>query len=134
MRIFERFRKRRAIRSYLTVLPPLLKKRFGKHKHYTEGQVLRTLNEAGLNQKYTDYALAMYVSHHEFESLMRENKLPCEYKEIRQEIADHFLKGDTSFNTHDVFDFAESPCDLSTYGTHLNEDIIDLDHIDSCGH
>ena len=55
MKIFERFKKRRILKSYVRVLSRLLKKRYGKRKRYTEAQVRKTINSAGLNESYIDY-------------------------------------------------------------------------------
>jgi hypothetical protein len=47
MKVIENFRKRRALRSYVKVLPALLKKRYGKHKRYSEVQVRKAAELAG---------------------------------------------------------------------------------------
>ena len=106
MKIIEYFKKRRAIKAYVRVLPRLLKKRYGKHKKYTEGQVKKTVEVAGLDQQYVDYALAMYIGRREFEAMTKVRGLSWDYDEVRQEVADDHFNGDSGFTIHDAFDAA----------------------------
>lgn len=104
MKMIEFFQKWRAIKSYVKVLPPILKKKYGKHKRYTERQVRKAVMETGLNQKYMDFALAMYISRQEFENLKKEREVSCDYDEARQEIAEDFFGGSIDFTIHDALD------------------------------
>ena len=120
MKIIEKLHKRRALNSYVKVLPVLLKKKYGKHKRYTEKQVRKAAELAGLNEKYLNYALAMYVSRGEFEALNKVRGLSCEYEEIRQEVANRFFGGDTKFTIHDAVDAARTFSDSFGGGGDFN--------------
>jgi len=104
MKIIENILKRRVLKSYVKVLPSLLKKRYGKHKRYTEGQVRKTVEFAGLNQKYLDYAFAMYISRDEYEALTKVRSLSCGYDEARLEVANDHFGGNSKFTIHDLFE------------------------------
>ncbi len=108
MKIFENFKKRRALKSYILVLPRLLKKRYGKRKRYTEGQVRKTIAHTSLNMDYIDYALAMYISREDFDSLIKKDELIRDYDEARQEIADKHFDGNSKFTIHDITNEANS--------------------------
>jgi hypothetical protein len=108
MGIIERFKKRRALKAYVKVLPPLLKKRYGRHKKYTKGQIQRTVEASGLNEKYLYYAWAMYASRDNFEKLSESMNLPGDYDKLRQEIADSHFEGDVGFTIHDALESAET--------------------------
>lgn len=108
MKILEHFKKQRALKTYVKVLPPLLKKRYGKHKRYTEGQVRKTAEAAGLNNKYIDFAYAMYMSRREFETFTSDQGLSCSYEECRKTIADDYFHGNASFTIHDALDSANT--------------------------
>ncbi len=104
MKLWERFAKRRAIRSYVQVLPRLLKKRYGRHKKYTREQVQKTVAQAGLNREYIYYAIAMYATRKEFETLQKDAANPLDYGEARKEIADSHFDGNEGFTIQDALD------------------------------
>jgi hypothetical protein len=108
MRIVEKFRKRRAIKAFVRVLSPLLKKRYGKHKRYTEGQVKKTVEAARLDQRYIDYACAMYMNRRTFEEMTNLKGITLDYDEVRQEVADDHFNGNAGFTIHDTLDAART--------------------------
>ena len=89
-------------------LSVLLKTRYGRHKRYTEKQVRSAVEEAGLNRKYMDYALAMYMSRHDFEALKQRTALSSDYDSTRREIAHSRFEGRSSFTIHDALDAANT--------------------------
>lgn len=60
--MLERIQKWLALRSYRTQLSHLLVRRYGREHHYTPPQVLTTIREHGLSERYAAYACAMFCS------------------------------------------------------------------------
>ena len=56
--------KKRAIKKYILVLPPELKKRYGGIGPYSEGQVRTTVESLGLSKKYMSYAIVLFCAPH----------------------------------------------------------------------
>lgn len=61
MGIIDRIKKHYVIKAYVKKLPRVLKKKYGKHKLYSEKQVKSAIRWSGLNESYIDYGLAMYI-------------------------------------------------------------------------
>ena len=100
-RLIQRWRKRRAIRSYVTILPRILKKRYGKRKRYTEHQVRGGMSVAQLDEgPNVSYALAMFLSRREFEGLNKDSEKESDYDSLRQEIGDSYFQGNAGFTIH----------------------------------
>ena len=105
------FQWKRAIKSYIKLLPPLLKKRYGKIKNYTEGQVKKTVEAAGLNQTYIDYSYVLFMDRLEFNEMIKEKELSLDYDKMRQESADYYFDGNADFSIQDTPDFRWEPPD-----------------------
>ncbi|TQV79451.1 hypothetical protein FKG94_11320 [Exilibacterium tricleocarpae] len=95
---FSYFRNR-AIKSYARELPRLLNKRYGNSKHYTKGQVLRTVEYAGLSKKYVNYAYGLFCGFDQFQQSLEQNKY---FKEVKGYLAEKYFGGDADFSTADV--------------------------------
>jgi hypothetical protein len=104
--MLSRVRKWLAIRSYAKRLGADLRKRYGKRKNYTSGQVKRTAELGGYNLDYLCYALCMYCSLGEFSDYHRATGEACDYAAMRSEVADRFFGGNASFNATDVVESA----------------------------
>ena len=65
------FKKKKAIEAYVHILPVLLKKKHGKKKQYTREQIEELVSSMKLDQKYIDYALALFMSKKSFTSTLR---------------------------------------------------------------
>ena len=104
MGLINRIKKHYAVKSYVLKLPGILKKNYGKHKKYNESQVRKAIQKANLNCDYIAYAMAMYISKNEFESLLKKNTLNGDYDVLRHEVADSFFDGKANFTIHDVLD------------------------------
>ena len=105
---FERWRKRKAIKSYIRKLGPLLVKRYGKQHTYTAAQVKRTVDENGFNADYVCYAYSTYLSPADFEAVHREMGQTCDYEAMRSEVAESHFHGHSDFTVHDVFHEAQA--------------------------
>ena len=90
--------KQRSIRKYLSKLPVLLKKDYGPLESYTAKQVASSIERHKLNSKHQLYAVAMFSSASEFESYDGASDTALSYELARQEIADSYFNGDSSFN------------------------------------
>ena len=96
-------RKRNAIKSYVDVLPLLLRKKHGKRKHYSKENVQKEILSAKLNQRFIGYAYAIFLSKHEFDSLKIENISIGDYSSLRSYISKRYFKGNDKFSIHDIF-------------------------------
>ena len=104
-RLIQRWRKRRAIRSYVTILPRTLKRRYGKRKRYNEHQVREAMSVAQLDEgPNMSYALAMFLFRREFEGLKKDTEEGSDYDSLRQEIGDSYFQGNAGFTIHDALD------------------------------
>lgn len=90
------YRKKKAIRSYISKLGRDLARRYGKSKKYTSGQVEKTIHEEGYNWKHICYAHALYTSMKQFNQWHYDRGETCDYNEMREEISDNFFGGDAS--------------------------------------
>ena len=61
--------KHRTLERYARDLPGLLSARYGSSATYTEGQVRRTVEIAGLGDAHIEYALARFLSKEDFDRL-----------------------------------------------------------------
>lgn len=92
------FIRRRAIRKYLYKLASFLKQDYGALDSYNAKQVVSTIERHKLGSKQHLYAMAMFSSVSEFERHFEKSSINHSYEETRQEIADTFFDGDSSFN------------------------------------
>lgn len=90
------YRKKRAIKSYISRLGRDLARRYGKSKKYTSGQVERTIHDEGYNWRHICYAHALYTSMKQFNQWHYERGENCDYDEMREEISDNYFGGDMS--------------------------------------
>lgn len=104
MDVLGNYQWKRAIKSYIKILPPLLTKRYGKIKNYTEGQVKKTVEAAGLNEIYIDYCYVIFMDRLELNEMIKEKELSLDYNKMRQEIADYYFDGNADFTIQDTPD------------------------------
>lgn len=71
---------------------PDLKRRYGRSKYYSKGQVLRTIQECGFKEKYAIYGFAIFLEKSDFFQLT-DDYTTQELNAARQEIADRFFNG-----------------------------------------
>lgn len=98
--LFAKWRKRRALKSYVLKLPALLRKDYGGVGPYTEGQVRKTIERYGLNRKYMIYACAIFVGKERFVAAYQQEP-GAVYDDLRQEVADRFFLGNANFGAGD---------------------------------
>lgn len=101
--------RKRAIKSYMSALPWMLRKKYGKRKHYTADQVVETASELQLDQRWLEYAIATFCTRKEFEQSKVESGVETNYLSLREEIADRYFRGETRFTIHNVLAQAGAP-------------------------
>ncbi|MDK1286378.1 DUF6559 family protein [Pseudoalteromonas umbrosa] len=96
MMFFAKYKKKKAISSYISTLGKDLARRYGKSKTYTTGQVEKTIHDEGYNWRHICYAHALYTSMKQFDKWHSDRGEVCDYKSMREEISDSFFNGDMS--------------------------------------
>jgi len=102
-------KKRTTLKSYVRQLPLFLKKRYGRHKRYSEEEIRTSIQKAGFDNSFIEYAYAMFMSRTEFGGLKHKHQDLEDYDMLRKEIAKSFFSGNTSFTIHDVLESAFIP-------------------------
>jgi Family of unknown function (DUF6559) len=109
IKLFNWIKKRTTLKSYVKQLPLFLKKRYGKHKRYSEEEIRTSIQLAGFDNSFIEYAYAMFMSRNEFGGLKHKIEEIEDYDTLRKEIAKSFFSGNTSFTIHDVLESAPIP-------------------------
>ena len=107
--MFNWIKKRTTLKSYVKQLPLLLKQKYGRHKRYSEEEIKTSIQLAGFENSFIEYAYAIYMSRNEFGGLKHKNKDFEDYDTLRKEIAKSFFRGNASFTIHDVLESAIIP-------------------------
>jgi len=115
--MFERIRKHYALKAYARKLGPLLKKRYGRSKVYTPGQVRTTVEFGGLDPHYLYYGYAMFCQEKQFQQLANEAREDFDFQGLRQEIGDKFFEGNSN-----PTDLCSSTADMNYGSTDLGND------------
>ena len=102
IKLFNWIKKKATLKSYVRQLPLFLKKRYGKHKRYSQEEITTSIQMAGFDDSFIEYAYAIFMSRNEFGGLRHKNKDLEDYDALRKEIAKSFFSGNTSFSIHDV--------------------------------
>ncbi len=92
--MFTRWKKNKAIKKFLRILPSHLRKRYGGSEYYTRGQVERTLEEENIGSLYKGYALAVFLSPDDAINVLGSSEI---YQDLRKEIADKYFDGNVDF-------------------------------------
>lgn len=87
MNIITRYLRKRAIKTYVLKLAPLLAKRYGVSDQYTVGQISRTIQEYKLNARFVAYAIALYRFEESFNTITRHQIDQQCLNQIRTELA-----------------------------------------------
>jgi uncharacterized membrane protein YgcG len=104
--MFERYRKRRAIKQYIHKLGPILGRRFGRKPYYSPEEVRRGRCDTIAPTDYLCYAYAIYCSEPDFAQHHCQAGNQCNYYALRAEIADTHFSGDLSFDANTAMDIA----------------------------
>ncbi len=99
--------KKKAINSYLTSLPKLMTKDYGKSLEYSPMQVIKSIERYKLNAKYQIYAVALYTEQEDFIQYCESNQLTFDYKLIRDELSRMYFDG-FDFSSTDVAKYSVS--------------------------
>jgi hypothetical protein len=94
--------KRNAVRSYVTRLPRLLVKDYGRSETYTPAQVSRTIARYKLNADYECYAIAAFSGPDHFAAHHDALGQTCDYAAMRTELAAAHFHGNTQFSISDM--------------------------------
>ena len=92
--MLERWKKKRHLKLFLSVLPSLLAKRYGTSEHYTKGQVEQTVKDEKLGETYSGYVLTLFLSREDGLEAIGNSEI---YNSVRQELADLFFEGNFDF-------------------------------------
>lgn len=95
--MFNKFKKNKAIKSYISTLPTWLTKDYGVSEHYTPVQVLKSIERHGLSKKFSIYALAIYATKTEYLDYISGLPETYDFSSIRSELADNFFSGEIDF-------------------------------------
>lgn len=107
--MFNWIKKRTTLKSYARQLPLFLKKRCGRHKRYSAEEIRTSIQTAGFDKSFIEYAYAIFMSRAEFGGLKQKNQDFEDYDTLRKKIAKSFFSGNTSFTIHDVLQSALIP-------------------------
>jgi hypothetical protein len=116
LNIIDRFKKRRAIKSYVRKLPGLLVKDYGRLAHYQPLQVRRTIERAGLDTTYACYAIAMFSLREDFAQFHMDAGENCDFDAMRGEVAQDHFRGDAGFTVEDVGNVFGEHSSAATHG------------------
>lgn len=97
--MFINWNKKRHIKHFIAKLPDELASRYGRGETYTQGQIKTTLQTLGYGEKYSGYALAIFLSQEEGVEVLSGAAI---YNAIRQEVADLFFDGNFDFIVHNT--------------------------------
>ena len=123
MNFISRFRKRRAIKSYVKKLPRLLAKDYGRSAHYRPLQIKRTIERAGLDVVYSCYAVAMFSLREDFTQFHTDVGENCDYDAMRAEVGHSHFSGDAGFTVDDIWNsFPEHSSEVTHMGSHDSGD------------
>ena len=109
IKLFNWIKKRTTLKLYVRRLPLFLKQQYGKHKRYSEEEIRTSIQLAGFDNSFIEYAYATFMSRNEFGGLKHKNKDQEDYDTLRKEIAKSFFSGNTSFTIHDLLESAHIP-------------------------
>lgn len=99
-----RYRKNRAIKSYIHDLAPALFRRYGAREQYTVLQIKKTARQLGLDRRYLAYAVALY-RHEASENSISLFRIGQAFLEmLRGEIAEALFEGDMNYRPADVLE------------------------------
>lgn len=102
MKIFENYKRKRAIKKYIGRLPFLLARDYGRSNTYTPKQVKSTIERSGLNTTFAFYGIVMFSSSEELMAYQNEVDEVYDIDTLRSEIADQHFGGNSSFNVTDI--------------------------------
>ena len=127
------FFKKRAIRKYIKTLRSELPKRYGKSKHYTEGQIRRTVSDLNLNNKYIYYALAMYMTEKLYSQFPDISSLSgmSDYITMRNEIISDVFNSKLDLDSEGSIDFISDFNFMDLASNHFTSDFVIASDYDS---
>lgn len=87
MALFDRYRKRRAIKAFAKRLGPALSERFGHTPFYTADQIGDVVTSGKLrrHREYMIYAYCLFMSQSEFEALDNDTAAAGDFDTLRSE-------------------------------------------------
>ncbi|WP_447957422.1 DUF6559 family protein [Vreelandella sp. EE7] len=105
MWIWEKFRKKRALDSYIKQLPNILLNDYGRSGGCNPEQIRRSIERSGLNAQYVHYALAIYADPFKFWHGQPAMAIGFDYHTLCQEVGDRYFNGNADFSASDIAKF-----------------------------
>ncbi|MBW7471579.1 DUF6559 family protein [Marinobacter sp. F4218] len=100
--LIRKFQLKRALRGYVQILGPELRKRYGGSDQYTVLQIKKTVAHLKLDIQYLPYAVAMY-RHEQSKNTVDMLRLDQAFlNRLRAEVADALLDGNPNYSARDV--------------------------------
>ncbi len=93
--MFENYKRRRATKNYLRLLPLALAKRYGVGDYYTSGQICQTVEQLKLSITYINIAKVLFMLPKEAETDISSSET---YAGIVGELSSKYFGGDEKFN------------------------------------
>lgn len=118
MNFLKRYFKKREIRKFIYILSPLLTKRYGKRKHYSKGQVEKTVKEEKLRNDMLHYGYLFYVDEAIANEIIRNDR--SAYQDIlhlKEEITEIFNDTDVEQVMSDIKNVANQISSFSNSGS-----------------
>lgn len=113
--MFQKMRKRFAVKKILHKLPTALVKRYGLSEKYTQGQIKKTMEIEGFNQDYLHYAYAVILDFDAAVACLGNEEMVLS---IRSEVIQQYLGGEENLKV--LFEKAKkvgnSSVDYGHYG------------------
>src|SRR4051812_4757053 len=107
MNLFQKIRRRFALKKYIKTLGRELVRRFGKRKSYSPEHVLKAAHARALDPEYLPYAYAMFCSREtyaEYAEKLGDLRPKINFDGLRAEVGDRFFGGSTAFEADGVID------------------------------
>jgi len=98
----KKFKRNRAVKSYIRKLPRQLAKDYGKSRTYSPQQVRKSIERSKLSVADACYGIAMFSGREAFDIYHRETGETCNFDAMRSEIAEKFFDGNCDFEVSDI--------------------------------
>ncbi|MCI5207825.1 MAG: hypothetical protein D3910_03315 [Candidatus Electrothrix sp. ATG2] len=104
---FKRYRKKKKLRRFLCDLNRLLRKRYGRRRYYTKGQIKRTVAQEKLDRKSLWHGYLCFVDPIIANRVIREDH-PVDMDEVLADIGEAFSLDADEFSVDMIQDVVDS--------------------------
>jgi hypothetical protein len=113
MFLFNKIFEKRAIKSYLAILPRFLVRQFGTRDSYTYHQVESALKKCNLSFKYSHYAVALFCTRAQYSQYIQSSKHSFDFESVSSNLnilAPFIMRGNSlPLNTKNLLRKQELP-------------------------